>query len=140
MNNLKLLKICENAIEANRYKQILLENDIQSYIANELTIQSDWLLSNALGGIRLQVFENEWESASKILQDFDNNADFSLEVEHTIENPEFDFACPKCGSNHIYRDEKPGGVFGISLLLISIPIKINSNNYICYYCGNEFKH
>lgn len=140
MNNLKLLKVCENAIEANRYKQILLENGIQSYIANELTIQSDWLLSNALGGIRLQVFENDLEAASKILEDFENNEDFKLEVEHTIENPDFDFTCPKCGSNHIYRDEKPGGLFGISLLLIGIPIKASSDKYICYYCGNEFNH
>lgn len=140
MTNLKLLKICENAIEANRYKQVLLENGIQSYIANELTIQSDWLLSNALGGIRLQVFENDLEAASKILEDFENNEDFKLEVEHTIENPDFDFTCPKCGSNHIYRDEKPGGLFGISLLLIGIPIKASSDKYICYYCGNEFNH
>lgn len=140
MNNLKLLKVCENAIEANRYKQILLENGIQSYIANELTIQSDWLLSNALGGIRLQVFENDLEAASKILEDFENNEDFKLEVEHTIENPDFDFTCPKCGSNHIYRDEKPGGLFGISLLLIGIPLKASSDKYICYYCGNEFNH
>lgn len=140
MNNLKLLKVCENAIEANRFKQVLLENDIQSYIANELTIQSDWLLSNALGGIRLQVFENDLEAASKILEDFENNEDFKLEVEHTIENPDFNFTCPKCGSNHIYRDEKPGGLFGISLLLIGIPIKASSDKYICYYCGNEFNH
>lgn len=140
MNNLKLLKVCENAIEANRYKQILLENGIQSYIANELTIQSDWLLSNALGGIRLQVFENDLEAASKILEDFENNEDFKLEVEHTIENPDFNFTCPKCGSNHIYRDEKPGGLFGISLLLIGIPIKASSDKYICYYCGNQFNH
>ncbi len=141
MSKLVRIQYYENAIEANRDKQILAENGVQSFIANEQTIQSDWLLSQALGGIQLQVFEDDDEKAKEILQILqDESADFELEVEHTIENPDFDFVCPKCGSNHIYQDEKPGGAFGISLLLLSIPIKISNNNYHCYYCGNEFKH
>ncbi|MDR6527558.1 putative RNA-binding Zn-ribbon protein involved in translation (DUF1610 family) [Chryseobacterium rhizosphaerae] len=140
MANLIRLKFHDNALEANRDKQILAENGINSFIANEQLIQSDWLLSQAVGGIQLQVFENDLERAKQILQDYKYNEEYSLEVEHTIENPEFNFVCPKCGSNHIYQDEKPGGVFGISWLILGFPIKISKNQYHCYYCGNEFTH
>jgi len=132
MNDLVKFKFYETALEANRDKQILAENDIQSFIANEQTIQSDWLLSQALGGIQLQVFENDFENAEKILTDYHENNKFSLEVEHTVENPKFDFVCPKCGSNHIYKDDSSTSFFGISL--------ISSHKFVCYYCENEFTH
>jgi len=132
MSDLVKFKFYETALEANRDKQILAENDVQSFIANEQTIQSDWLLSQALGGIQLQVFEDDLEKAEKILADYHENDKFALEVEHTIENPEFGFVCPKCGSNHIYRDDSSTSFFGISLL--------SSHKFVCYYCGNEFVH
>lgn len=132
MSDLVKFKFYETALEANRDKQILAENDVQSFIANEQTIQSDWLLSQALGGIQLQVFEDDLEKAEKILADYHENDKFALEVEHTVENPAFDFVCPKCGSNHIYRDDSSTSFFGISLL--------SSHKFVCYYCENEFVH
>jgi len=132
MSDLVKFKFYETALEANRDKQILAENDIQSFIANEQTIQSDWLLSQALGGIQLQVFEDDFDNAGKILNDYHENNKFSLEVEHTVEDPKFDFVCPKCGSNHIYRDDSSTSFFGISL--------ISSHKFVCYYCENEFTH
>ncbi len=101
MSKLIRIKYYESPIEANRDKQILLENGIESFIANEQTIQSDWLLSQAIGGLQLQVFEEDVEKAKEILQNFEENEEVALEVEHTIENPEYDFTCPKCVSNHI---------------------------------------
>lgn len=139
MSNLIRLKIYNNNLEANRDKQILAENEINSFIANELLIQSDWLLSQAVGGIELQVFEEDIEKAKIILQNYTENEQFSLEVDHIIDNPEFDFLCPKCGSNHIYRDEKPGGAFGLGIMFLGIPVNIPKNLFHCYYCGSEFK-
>ncbi|MGI9651316.1 DUF2007 domain-containing protein [Chryseobacterium sp. RLHN22] len=132
MNNLVKFKFYETALEANRDKQILSENGINSFIANEQLIQSDWLLSQAVGGIQLQVFEDDFENAEKILTEYQENEQFALEVEHTIENPDFDFVCPKCGSNHFYKDDSSTSFFGISIL--------SNENYVCYYCGNKFKH
>lgn len=130
MSNLVRLKFHENNLEANRDKQILAENGIHSFIANEQLIQSDWLLSQAVGGIQLQVFEEDLEKAKEILKEYADNEQFSLEVEHTIENPAFDFVCPKCGSNHIYKDDSSTSFFGISLL--------SSHKFVCYYCENQF--
>ena len=67
MSKLIRIKYYESPIEANRDKQILLENGIESFIANEQTIQSDWLLSQAIGGLQLQVFEEDVEKAKVLL-------------------------------------------------------------------------
>lgn len=130
MNDLVKFKFYETALQANRDKQILAENGINSFIANEQLIQSDWLLAQAVGGIQLQVFQEDLEKAKQTLEDYKQNEEFSLEVEHTIENSEFDFVCPKCGSNHIYRNDSATSFFGVSIL--------TSHKFICYYCGNEF--
>ena len=139
MATLVQFKYYTNSLEANRDKQILKNNGLESFIANEQTIQSDWLLSQALGGIQLQVFDDEKEKAIEIINNFLENEHTSLEVEHTNLNPEFDFTCPKCGSNHLYRDENPGGLFGVSLLVLGFPLKAPSHLYHCYYCNNEFQ-
>jgi hypothetical protein len=65
MSELIRFKFYETALEANRDKQILAENGINSFIANEQLIQSDWLLSQAVGGIQLQVFEEDLEKANR---------------------------------------------------------------------------
>lgn len=132
MSELVKFKFYETALQANRDKQILAEKGINSFIANEQLIQSDWLLSQAVGGIQLQVFEEDLEKAHRVLEEYQENDAFSLEVEHTIADPEFDFVCPKCGSNHIYRDDSATSFFGISIL--------TSHKFVCYYCGNEFMH
>ena len=74
-------------------------------------------------------FEDDFENAEKVLADYKENEKFALEVEHTIEDPKFDFVCPKCGSNHLYKDDSSTSFFGISIL--------SNENYVCYYCGNN---
>ncbi len=137
MPSLVKFKYYQNSIEANRDKQILANKEIISFIANEQTIQSDWLLSNALGGIQLQVFDNDQEKAEEILKDFLENEHFELEVEHTISDPEFDFVCPKCGSNHLYKNSNPEKTFGFSMPFLNFGD--GTNYYNCYYCGNQFE-
>ena len=40
---------------------------IRVYLADEQTIAMDWLLSNAIGGIKLQVAERDLERAREVL-------------------------------------------------------------------------
>lgn len=45
---------------------------IESYIADEHTVNTQWLYSNAIGGVRLMVAESDAEDAKQIL-----SSDFS---------------------------------------------------------------
>ncbi|SFI54758.1 putative signal transducing protein [Halpernia frigidisoli] len=139
MSSLVKFKYYQNSIEANRDKQILADNGIISFIANEQTIQSDWLLSNALGGIQLQVFDKDLDKSKEILKDFLENEHVELEVEHTISDPDFDLVCPKCGSNHLYRNDNPGKIFGFAMPILSFGENKNTETFNCYYCGNQFE-
>lgn len=129
------IQVYEDFFKASRDKQWLMSNGLTAYIANELTIQTDWLLHNALNGIQLQVFEEDVEVAQALLkQSFEE-----VEVEFTLDPPPFSFNCPSCGSNHIYRDEKPGGLFGVSILFLGFPIRLKSSVFHCRYCQHTWK-
>ena len=53
--------------EALLGKSILDSAGIQSYLIDENTIRMDWLYSNALGGIKLQVRETDAAAAAELL-------------------------------------------------------------------------
>ncbi|MDR6404075.1 MULTISPECIES: hypothetical protein [Chryseobacterium] len=63
MKELVKFKFYESILQANRDREILAESGINSFTANEYLIQSNWLYSQAVGGIQLWVFEENIEKA-----------------------------------------------------------------------------
>ena len=53
--------------EAHLAKGLLEANGLTAFLADELTVGVAWHLSNAIGGIKLQVAENDVERATGIL-------------------------------------------------------------------------
>ena len=62
--------------EAHIAKANLESAGIQSFIADEHTVNTQWLYSNAIGGVRLMVSEEDFEEATEIL-----SSDFSESLE-----------------------------------------------------------
>lgn len=62
--------------EAHIAKANLESAGIQSFIADEHTVNTQWLYSNAIGGVRLMVSEEDFEEATEIL-----SCDFSESLE-----------------------------------------------------------
>jgi hypothetical protein len=58
---------CILAAEAHALRIKLQENDIRVFLADEFTVTMDWLLANAIGGIKVQVAESDWTRACEIL-------------------------------------------------------------------------
>ena len=54
--------------EAHLAKGLLETNDVSSFLADEFTVGVAWHLSNALGGIKLQVAETDAERAIPLLK------------------------------------------------------------------------
>jgi hypothetical protein len=94
----------------------------------------DWLLSNAIGGIRLQVRQPDFESARAIL-DEPIPPEFSEEqVGEPFEQPR----CPRCYSLDIgFETIDRFWTFGLWLLL-SVPIPIRRDHWKCYTCNVEW--
>lgn len=127
--------------EAYVIKSRLEAEEIPCFLKNELTIQTDNFLSNAMGGVQLQIPESYIEAAVPILEEFgvissevarktiDHYNRNSLDKSQTI--------CPNCGSDNVSINKKAGSwLIGI-LLLIGIPLPIYKKEIHCFDCYQD---
>jgi hypothetical protein len=71
MENLRTLKTFDNAVTAEIALNFLNSHGISAQLADEQLVETSWYLSNAIQGIKLQVPESEFNSASELLESRD---------------------------------------------------------------------
>jgi hypothetical protein len=105
--------------EAFVARAILQEAGIPCFLRDEYTVGMQWSLSNALGGTRLQVSEEDAEAANEILSqpippsfEIDSGADFEQPV------------CPKCGSLDVMANDTDRKIKLASTLVGGLPMLI----------------
>ncbi len=99
--------------EAHLNRAKLESEGIDAFVADEHMIQANWLYSQAIGGIRLQVKESDAEKALSILKDVSE----PVHEEITDSTESIDEYCPKCHSTNIqYRIFSPKPVFILWLI------------------------
>ena len=91
-DNYKILAVFEYSTEAHVTKSKLDSEGYKTMLMDEKTIDSDPLISNAIGGVKLLVHLNDFENALKIYNEIrtyqkDKNGN--------------DIFCPKCNSSQI---------------------------------------
>lgn len=87
-----VLAVFEYSTEAHLIKSKLDSENIRTLLMDEKTIDSDPLISQAIGGVKLQVHNEDLDKALNIY----NN----IRVYKTFENGE-EIHCPKCNSTRI---------------------------------------
>jgi Putative prokaryotic signal transducing protein len=107
---------------------------IHSMLADGNLVRMDWLLSNAIGGIRLQVEQQDLESARSVL-----NEPIPPELgDELLGEPFIQPRCPRCCSLDIgFEKIDRFWTYGLWLLL-SFPIPVPKGNWKCYTCGIEW--
>lgn len=117
--------------EAHIAKASLEAANIPATIADEYTINMDWLYSNALGGVRLFVpVELEEEARALIEQDFSNIVDEEFEKMEEEKK-----TCPSCGGNELEPytiGKKPAFIV---FLLLGFPLFFYKHGSRCLSCG-----
>ena len=73
----------DNLTQAFLLRSMLEANDIPAFIPDENTIQTDWTLINAIGGIRVQVPDDFQEDAKLVLIDFNSDQDTTAQGNET---------------------------------------------------------
>ncbi len=114
--------------EAHIAKANLEAEGIPAFIADEHTVNMQWLYSNAMGGVRVQVPAQFEERAKEILTE-----DFSYLLEEEFGKDEI--VCPKCGSTDVepyVKGKKPAIVV---LLLLGFPLFFLRRGVKCKACG-----
>lgn len=116
--------------EAHIAKTSLEAAGIESNIADEHTVNTQWLYSNAIGGVRLMVHENDAQIAAEIL-----NADFS-DALCAEESPTSQDKCPKCGSLNLEPFTKGKRPAFLVFILLGFPLFFYKHGYKCSECGH----
>jgi len=107
---------------------------IDCLLADGNLVCMDWLLSNAIGGIRLQVRRQDLESARALLNE-PIPAEFGDEE---LGEPFIQPRCPRCFSLDIgFERIDRFWTYGLWLLL-SFPIPVRKDHWKCYTCDVEW--
>ena len=141
MTNWKTILVFTYPHEAHPVKALLDSNDIPTFLKDEMTVQAHNFYSNAVGGVKLQVPDVDFEKAYSILKEarFINKE----ALKDTIEKVYYDIntarnKCPFCGSENISLVIK-GSIITYLLLLVSIFLPIFKRFNRCYDCGKKWK-
>ena len=112
-----------------------LESDgVPAFVADEHTIAMQWLYSNALGGVKVQVPDSYVNKAREIL-----SHDYS---EALIKEQGYSaFTCPTCGSENTEFEVKGKRMAFIVFLAVHFPLWPFKRIIKCRECGasNEYK-
>lgn len=118
----------------------LEDNGIPCFIADENTITVNPILNNAIGGIKLKIFEHDLERCQEILaRDGDMHEQDHFEIDEETHTPAI---CPYCGSTNIRygsATEKKANwlVMVVSLLFLIFPFYARKS-WHCFNCQRDF--
>ena len=129
----KLIGRYQYSSEAIIYKGKLESEGLEVYIRDNNIVDSNPLYSNAVGGIKLFVKNEDFIKAQNIL---------SKVSQYSLDDNEQPIKCPNCHSEQIYmvtsiKDLKSFLAFLFSLLIVLIPF-YSKYKYKCQACSFEF--
>jgi predicted Zn-ribbon and HTH transcriptional regulator len=107
---------------------------IQCWLADENMVRMDWLWSNLIGGMRLQVSAEDAQAARSVLLEPTPETFTEDEVGHIFQQPR----CPRCNSLDIgFESIDRFWTYGLWLLLPFV-MPIRKDNWRCYACRTEW--
>ncbi|CAH8188876.1 DUF2007 domain-containing protein [Vibrio aestuarianus] len=110
---------------------------IDCHLTDEHTINSQWLYSDAIGGVKLWVFEQDFDKANTILtHDYSNDVDAVFSDNSGNDN----VSCNDCNSNEIVIFTKGKSLAFAIFILIGFPLFPFKHGYKCKNCNKFFIH
>jgi len=133
MNSLVSIASYSNSLQANIVKGRLLAENIPATLANEQYINADWLLSNALGGVQIQVPAEYEQQARELIESIDNGQ-FDVSDDNKIDQ----LLCPVCQSEDIQSNNIFWKTSFIVTNTLHIPLPFSQHAYSCKQCQHEW--
>lgn len=122
--------------EAYMARSVLESAGIPCFLRDENTIRMDWLWSNLMGGIRLQVAEQDAAAAEALLAQ-PPPASIAVEGQPDYVQPR----CPRCGSLDTGLESLDAKVAAASMLVVGVPFPspVSRERWHCYACGCDWE-
>ena len=131
--------------EADPVVAWLESEGIECFVTNEHTVTMNWLYSNAIGGVGVQVKVADVEQANEILQAVlgpdavgDEPTSSDPGTDHGS-NATSDIRCPRCGSENVYYEKFSRRLVFASWALLSVPLPFFKKKWKCRECEHLFK-
>lgn len=140
MRNESLVKIAEfrDVIMADLTRSKLESEGIKAYIFNDKLVSINWVLSQAVGGVRVMVAKDDAERATEILARDDSELLAINEAAASEKNELNHVVCEKCGSDNVIRTSSQRRAAALSILL-TIPLLFWRKRYKCRSCGHSWR-
>lgn len=127
------IAVFQYSSEAQIIKSRLEAEGIEVFLFDQFTVDTDPLVSNAIGGIKLKVWAEDESRALKILETISR---YSLDDEGD------EIICPICESTEVelytnIRDVKSFFTFLFSFLTTALPL-YSRHQYHCNNCKQNF--
>lgn len=131
--------------EAHMANAYLRSEGITTILKDELTTQVINFYSNAIGGVKILVHENDAEQSIKLLKEGgyinppaeSKNKTTEIVKLNTIRDKS---CCPFCKSKNISRKKHPNILTVILFFILGAIFPFCKRNYICFDCGKEWKY
>lgn len=125
-----VLRTYDNYIPANMMLQRLEEEHIRAYLQDEHTVTIDPILSNAVGGIKLMVHQEQLSRAMELINGFEQVYKQAV-------------VCPKCGSHNVHFVTQGSNPINwltaiFSWLFGNYAMSVK-HVYHCFDCNQEFE-
>ncbi|HXU44171.1 MAG TPA: hypothetical protein VN783_01490 [Thermoanaerobaculia bacterium] len=121
--------------EAQLARARLDSEGITAVIADEHLIRMDWMISNAIGGVKLQVAPDDASRAVEVLDGSTPLAPLHLVTEEDRDQPR----CPGCRSAELFRERWSRGLFLFGALALGFPLPALRPRWVCRHCGATWK-
>jgi len=118
-----------DAIRAHLARGRLEAEGIEAFVAHEHHVWADWMVSNALGGVKVQVKPDMAARAKLILEDMEEGA-YALEEEAE--------PCPRCGSTDTVEAKAEWKWAFVAFMFLHIPLPFRRAMRRCGRCGHDW--
>lgn len=136
MNKLVTIKTFTYPHEAYVVRGKLESEGIETFMKDELTVQVHNFYSNAVGGVKLQVLEEDVERALSVLGM--EKQPFSETVILKRSEIKDENACPFCGSNNIAKGKKANWFTLLPFIIIGFIFPYYKKSFHCFDCSKQW--
>jgi len=126
--------------QAHMVQGYLESEGINTILKDELTTQVNNMYSNAVGGVKVMVMDEDYENAIQILQQGgyinpEKQPKIEIVYRTTTTNKK---QCPFCHSENIGKKKTPDVIMLIVSLILGVIFPIFRRTDMCFDCGKEW--
>lgn len=133
---LKTVASYTNPIEAHIVRGRLECEEILAFVSHEHHIWANWSLSQALGGVKIQVVSEHVDNAIAVISDI--NSGKYLETMEEPENYDCDLSCAHCNSSNISTVSWPWRLSLVMLFVTMLPLPYTTKLLKCGACNRSW--